>query len=164
VPRPGERTLWSEQWRPPERWLHYVEAALKSQGTRAALGGDFDRWDVETRGGLLGAARLRVAVEEHGGGRQLVRFRTWPRPRLRLLVTSLLLTTIAALAVVDAAWIAAGVFGVLAVLLVVRGLAECGDAVASLERALRGTGPVRDTGRSPALDRLLRQQTDAAGS
>ena len=42
-------------------------------------GGDTDRWDIQVRLGPLGSARLRVAVEEHGQGRQLVRYRVWPR-------------------------------------------------------------------------------------
>ena len=42
-------------------------------------GGDIDRWDIQVRLGPLGSARLRVAVEEHGQGRQLVRYRVWPR-------------------------------------------------------------------------------------
>ena len=31
------------------------------------------------RGGALGSCQLRMAIEEHGAGRQLVRFRLWPR-------------------------------------------------------------------------------------
>ena len=29
-------------------------------------GGDYDRWDLEIRGGLLGSLRTRMAIEEHG--------------------------------------------------------------------------------------------------
>jgi hypothetical protein len=42
-------------------------------------GGDFERWDLQVRGGGLGASRMRMAVEEHGGGKQFLRFRVWPR-------------------------------------------------------------------------------------
>jgi hypothetical protein len=42
-------------------------------------GGAFDRWDLEVLGGALGAVRVRTAIEEHGGGRQLLRVRAWPR-------------------------------------------------------------------------------------
>jgi hypothetical protein len=31
------------------------------------------------RGGLIGLARLQLAVEEHGGGKQMLRFRILPR-------------------------------------------------------------------------------------
>ena len=42
-------------------------------------GGDFDGWDLEMRGGLLGSVRMLMAVEEHGGGNQFIRIRSWPR-------------------------------------------------------------------------------------
>ena len=42
-------------------------------------GGDFERWDLHVRGGMLGPMRMRMAVEEHGAGRQLLRIRSWPR-------------------------------------------------------------------------------------
>ena len=44
-----------------------------------ARGGDYDDWDLEVRGGLLGGARLRLGVEEHGAGKQMLRFRAWMR-------------------------------------------------------------------------------------
>ena len=42
-------------------------------------GGDFDEWDLELRGGLIGGARTLMAIEEHGGGKQLLRFRVRPK-------------------------------------------------------------------------------------
>jgi hypothetical protein len=42
-------------------------------------GSETDRWDLHAHLGPLGAARLRATVEEHGHGRQLLRFRIWPR-------------------------------------------------------------------------------------
>ena len=41
-------------------------------------GGEHDRWDLEVRGGILGAARLLIGVEDHPGGKQLIRLRWWP--------------------------------------------------------------------------------------
>ena len=48
---------------------------------RAAVkrGGDFDRWDLEVRGGLLGCIRAVAMIEEHGAGKQLFRLRAWPQ-------------------------------------------------------------------------------------
>ena len=46
---------------------------------QATHGGEYDRWELETRGGSLGAARVRTALEEHGQGRQLLRCLVWPR-------------------------------------------------------------------------------------
>ena len=78
-PWPRTMTLWSEQWRAPEEWLRALEEHVKEDGGVILRGGDYDRWDLAVRGGLLGNARLLMAVEEHGGGKQLARFRTWPK-------------------------------------------------------------------------------------
>ena len=81
LPRPHERTLWSERWRAVEDRLADIESTLNDDGAVTRRGGPYDRWDLQIRGGITADARLRVAVEEHGAGRQLVRFRIWPRWR-----------------------------------------------------------------------------------
>ena len=60
------------------------------QGAVVRSGGDWDRWDLQVRGGLLGGAGLRMAVEEHGAGQQLVRVRSWPAPRTGALLYCLI--------------------------------------------------------------------------
>jgi hypothetical protein len=79
LPWPRTQTVWSEQWRPPERWLADVEASLRASGATVLRGGSFDSWDLEVRGGALGSVRIRALVEEHGNGRQFVRLRSYPR-------------------------------------------------------------------------------------
>ena len=78
---PWSRTvqLWSEQWQCPLARLQAIEETLRAEGTASFRGGNYDRWDLEVRGGLLGAVRLLATTEEHGAGRQLVRFRLWPK-------------------------------------------------------------------------------------
>jgi hypothetical protein len=90
--------MWSEQWRSAEERLSEIEDAMSHDGVPVVAGGDFQRWDLQARGGLLGAARLAMGLEEHGGGRQLVRFRIAPRtaPLARVCVASLLATAVAA--------------------------------------------------------------------
>lgn len=90
---PWRRTLsrWDETWRSAEDRLHDLEAALRKFGAIVARGGNFDRWDLGVRGGLLGHARLLMTIEEHGQGKQLVRLKVWPA-RWQLVVVSLLLT------------------------------------------------------------------------
>jgi hypothetical protein len=68
---------WRPAWKSPEARLEALHAALRSMGAIAWRGGDWDDWDLTVRGGFLGEARLRMGVEEHGGGCQLVRIRTW---------------------------------------------------------------------------------------
>src|SRR5205085_2187299 len=80
LPQPRNLTLWSETWRSAEDWLTALE--MHAQHYTAVLrGGDFDNWDLRLRGGVLGSVRLTMAVEEHGAGRQLLRFRVRPYVR-----------------------------------------------------------------------------------
>jgi hypothetical protein len=78
-PYPKSFAIWSEKWQDPISWLGSLETNLKQLRAVVMRGGDFDHWDLELRGGLLGCARVLMAVEEHGGGNQLVRFRAWPK-------------------------------------------------------------------------------------
>jgi hypothetical protein len=58
-------------------------------------GSSFDRWDLEVGVGMLAAARLRTAVEEHGSGRQMMRIRAWPKLWLPGFVAAALLAQLA---------------------------------------------------------------------
>jgi hypothetical protein len=136
VPRPGKRTFWTERWQDPDCRLKGFEASLKATGAAVRRGGDYDRWDLEVAGGVLGAARVVMAVEDHGSGTQLVRLRWWPRcSRGALLVTSLfgVLSVEASRA---EAWAAGAVLGAVTLLLALRTLLECASASAVILRAL----------------------------
>jgi GT2 family glycosyltransferase len=79
-PRTRTETDWSESWCSPSERLARIESALRSfRGAAVSRGGQFNRWDIQARTGPFGTARLRLAVEEHGEGKQLLRFRIWPR-------------------------------------------------------------------------------------
>ena len=100
-------------------------------------GGEYDRWDLEVQGGLLGAARMLMAVEDHGAGTQLVRFRSWPRFSRVAVVLILLFALLSAEAVQDQAWSAAAILGTITVLLTLRTLDECAGAAAVILRAIK---------------------------
>jgi O-antigen biosynthesis protein len=91
LPVARQLTLWSEQWRAPESWLETLEQRLRSAGLVILHGGDYDDWDMEVRSGVTGGVRFRMGVEEHGAGKQLMRFATRPVwgtwPRLVLIAT-----------------------------------------------------------------------------
>jgi hypothetical protein len=149
LPIARTRTLWSERWRSAGERLREIEAALRADGAGMARGGHFDEWDLEARGGILGSARLRMLTEEHGAGRQFVRFRIYPRwSRLGLAITSLL-GLLAGAAALAAAWSAAVILGAGAAALIVRGLQECAGATAELlfvlERPRERTAPLPAT-------------------
>ena len=138
LPRPRVFTVWSERWRAPEEWLQAVEAANRAAGSTPVRGGDYDRWDLEVRGGGLGAARMRMAVEEHGGGKQLVRLRTWPRIRPVGLVMIPLFAALSVGAAFDGAWVATAVLGAGAAMLLLRVLWESALATDTLAKGIEG--------------------------
>jgi hypothetical protein len=74
-----KRLLWSDRWRQPEEWLKDFERFVLREAV-AMRGGDFDPWDLYIRGGLAGGARIHLAVEEHGAGRQLLRWQVKSTP------------------------------------------------------------------------------------
>lgn len=72
------RKIWTESWVDPNQMLTRHELQLRDIGTWLRDGGDYDRWDLELRGGICGGVRVLMAVEEHGQGQQFFRFKAWP--------------------------------------------------------------------------------------
>jgi GT2 family glycosyltransferase len=135
LPRPRCVTEWNEHWRPPADRPGDVEERLLAAGAPVERGGHFDRWDLEVRGGPLGRARFRAAVEEHGAGRQLVRYRIWPVLHPVLPLAAVALVVVGALAV-SAVPVVAVACVVAAVLLSVRSLYDAARAVGALLEAV----------------------------
>ena len=123
-PRVMRFKLWSEQWKPPEIWLMSLELALKSQRVVVQRGGDYDRWDLKLWCGVLGGALIVMTVEEHGSGRQLLRFRTVPSFSTSVWATVVPTGILVAAAGLDQAWVAGALNRSTAVRLIFRGLAE----------------------------------------
>jgi hypothetical protein len=143
LPRSRTLRIWSENPSPSWQRLESVETALRASGGVARRGGDYDRWDLELRGGLLGAGRMRMAVEEHGQGRQMVRIRLWTRcaPAGVVLAASLALAAIgSALAGARAAGLGLGGAAAALTIWMVR---DCGLAMAGLRQAVTESGPER---------------------
>ena len=135
---PGPRTeaIWSESWRSPEQWLGDIEGRMLAQDLAVRRGGDYDPWDLALRGGLLGTARLLMAVEEHGEGKQQVRFRVWPRcSRVGLAVVGSF-TMLTMVSVLFGPWTLSVLCGLVGVALVVRMLRECAGAQAAMFKYL----------------------------
>jgi glycosyltransferase involved in cell wall biosynthesis len=135
LPRPRSWTLWSESWDSLENWVGSLDDVLRKDGTVAVRGGDFDRWDLELRGGLLGRGRILTAVEEHGHGRQLVRVRVWPRPTWGALLLVVLFALAAISAALAGAFAATAVLGFVLALLFGVTARDCARACGSVERA-----------------------------
>ncbi|MGV8073663.1 MAG: glycosyltransferase [Syntrophobacteraceae bacterium] len=139
-PWPKTFTVWSEEWRSPLDWLEALESSIKSLRTVVSRGGDYDRWDLQLRGGLLGSARMLMAVEEHGGGKQFLRVRTWPRCAPAGIVTALLLAGLSAGAAVSQAWLAFGILNIVALLVMMQIVKECASAMATAIRVFNRPG------------------------
>lgn len=135
LPRPWTTRIWSERWQSPEDRLQSLHLALRADHVFVRCGGNFDCWDLEVRGGLLAVVRTLMAVEDHGGGKQLLRFRSWPRPAAGGLVLIGLTTLLALMALLDGAWIVAVVIGFGALVIAARMLWEGAAATAAVRRA-----------------------------
>jgi O-antigen biosynthesis protein len=152
VPIGRSTAIWSEEWRSADERLEQIERVLLACGIAPLRGGDFDRWDLEVRGGLLGGVRVRHAVEEHGGGRQLTRFRVVPKVSTLAIALPALLLGLAVFAALAAAWIAAvplAVVGLAVTLLTVR------EASVATALSLAVTSLSEQEGiASPAVERI----------
>jgi GT2 family glycosyltransferase len=136
LPLPAIVKAWTESWISPESRLGDLLTKLRAGGAVVLSGGDFDRWDCEVRGGVLGAARVRLLVEEHGSGRQLARFRVWPHCPPRAMLPAAMLAAVAAVAAADGARAAAVLFAAAAAVVVARAAYECAAATGAVVSAL----------------------------
>jgi hypothetical protein len=137
VPVPRRLERWSETWVDPRECVRSFERGITAAGAVVRRGGPFDRWDIETRGGVLAGVRVTTAVEEHGQGRQLVRIRcrpTWSGPALAL---TLVLVVLAVAASIDGAVVAAIVLALLGATVGLRAVAEASSALSVTMRVVR---------------------------
>jgi len=135
---------WSEAGLEPTEWVRAFERGIVARGAVVRRGGEFDRWDLETRGGMLAGVRVSTAVEEHGGGRQLVRLRCVPTWSLAALTGALLLLGLSVAAAFDGAALVAAMLGLLGAALALRILGEASSALALT------TGILGEEGGAPA--------------
>lgn len=135
-PWPRTSTVWSEHGQDVDTWLQAIETTLKVAGNGVYRASRSDRWDLAVRGGLGGSARLRMAIEEHGGGRQLVHFRTWPRCSATGLGLTFLCAVLAAGAAQSQAWLSCAVFGAVSIVFVIRLFQDSAAATAAVLKAL----------------------------
>jgi len=133
---PVTAAVWSEHWLDQDQRLRAMETDLRADGVCVLRGGRDARWDLEVRGGTFGAARLLMGVEEHAGGKQLIRVRWWPvMPAAGPLLT-LVFAVLARGAFGDHAWIAAAVLGLGALLFAARAVEQCSAATATIREVV----------------------------
>jgi membrane protein implicated in regulation of membrane protease activity len=93
--------IWSEKWRATEEWLTEIENSLIGFKTRVKRGGDFDKWDLQTRNGISSISRALFTIEEHGAGKQLVRMKAWTKPSKTFIVAFSVFTALVIFAALD---------------------------------------------------------------
>ena len=86
---------------------------------------------------------LYMAIEEHGAGGQLLRFRCLPRLSPGGVAVVALFTALAVATVADRAWLATGLLEGVAAVLGLRGLGESGGAELAVVRAPEDAGAQR---------------------
>lgn len=132
-----EFTYWSEQWHSPEEWLTIIEKRLIELKTRVSRGGDYDKWDLQVRNGLYSKCRGLLTVEEHGAGKQLLRFKCYAHYTMGAFVVPVLLIVIFIITALDHQWIINGIADLLLIVLFLRFLLENGSSMKSMFTAFQ---------------------------
>lgn len=140
LPIPQQCALWREHWESAETTLEFLEALLRDEGAFVFRGGDFDAWDLEIRVGTTGEIRVQMAIEEHGSGKQLVRFRSWPVGSTKRLVLAIVFALLAIGLLMGGSWVAAAFLGGVAVFLGSIAFIDCSAAMFALGRAIKTLG------------------------
>ena len=138
LPLPTGIAQWTEHWAPPESRSKSVVDLLKNAGHVPIYGSEFDRWDLEVRGGCFGGARMLMAVEDHGGGAQYIRVRMWPRICAFPIVIALFSAILSVLAALDGAWVATGLFGAMTAAVLLWSGREIAFSMGALAQAADG--------------------------
>ncbi len=136
LPWPRSIAVWSQRWRSGRDRLREIGSKLQTGGAIVTSGNESDRWEHQVRGGCLASARLRMGLEEHGAGRQLVRFRLYPHPSR---IAASAIAALGLLVALAAATASAEMFIALAgmaVALAVRGAIEASRAMGELVSAV----------------------------
>ena len=135
-PRRHSWSFWQERGRTAAEHLADLSDALREAGAVVRAGGDFDRWDLEVRLGSLGASRILLAPEEHGGGRQLLRFRIYPWVPPAWLTLAALSLAAGVGAAIGGVWPVAVPLALVALLVAARAWFDSGQAIGVVRVAL----------------------------
>ncbi|MDB4441902.1 glycosyltransferase [bacterium] len=137
-PRPRKYKIWSENWKALDEWLQSIKEGVIKKGAIVKRGSDFNHWDLEIRGGVFGAVRSQMAVEEHGAGQQLLRFRTWAIVSPIGSFLLILFAILSILAFIDKVWLVAALLGIVSAGLMIKLFMDCAYATGACLQAMRG--------------------------
>jgi O-antigen biosynthesis protein len=156
---PTRASIWSERWEPLDERLRGFEARLRAARACVLRGEEHDTWDLEVRGGILGAARVLMGAEDHPGAKQLIRVRWWPRVPMRGPILALGFAALTAAAAHARAWPAVVVLALGGVLPILHILEQCMGAMATVGRAVERMSRPKEKRRAPegAMPRAMKQ-------
>ena len=129
---PTRTSIWCDRPEPQDQRLRAIETRLRAQHACVLRGDELDDWDLEVRGGILGVARLVMGVEDHAGGKQLVRVRWWPKAPRRGPILSLAFAALGVAAASAHLWAAAALLGLGALLPALHIIEQCMAAMATI--------------------------------
>ena len=134
--RPRAFAHWSELWHSIEDRLSGIEKKLTQLRSRVKRGGDFDQWDIQVSNGLFARSRGLLTIEEHGGGKQMLRFKCRAGFSATAIFITVLLAGISLYAVLDNNYLVAGIFCFFLAMVVSWGLYEACTTLSSMYIAL----------------------------
>jgi hypothetical protein len=132
LPLPRAFREWTDARQPGEKRLTEIEARLRAEGAIVTRGGVYDRWDLQARHGFSGAVRIRIGIEEHGAGHQLVRVELTPGYSRGALSLIAVLVALSLIALVDGAHVAVLVLLAAAAVLGMRAVRSAGLTMGSV--------------------------------
>jgi O-antigen biosynthesis protein len=139
VPVPRLFKTWTEASRPGSERLAEIESRVRATGAIVSRGGAYDRWDLQARRSFIAAARIRMGIEEHGAGRQLVRLRVTPSYSRSALALVVVLAALSVAAWMSHAHPAALLLAAVALALGARAVLSAGSAMGAVLRHVDGS-------------------------
>ena len=128
LPVPQTISVWCTQWIAIDTRLEAIECDLKQQNAWVERGGDYSRYDLKIKGGVLGSITMLMAAEDHAEGCQYLRFRLLPKVSYLAIGVTHFLTILFALALSDNALLAGFFFGILLIVVFIRIFGDFGRA------------------------------------
>lgn len=137
---PLTMTLWRENWEDPHETLKKLRESLKQTGAVVIPGGDYDHWDLKIRGGLFGRAKLQMVTEEHGSGKQYLRFRIYAKYSKFALALIIAFGVMSIASGIAGSWVASTASGLIAILITFRAITDSGFANGMVRELLKQFG------------------------
>ncbi len=129
-------TAWTEHWQALPDRLEAIETTIGEKRFAVQRGGEFDRWDLHVKPGILGGTRVRMMIEEHGAGKQMIRCRTWPTFSRVAIACTATLSMFCVWAFMDQGWAVGTLLAGCSLLLGLRAQQEYSSATLAVQEAL----------------------------